>query len=116
MPVNPSGGSGGFTNHRFLAAARLPLTFGWSYLMPFEDDPGEFDYRDDDDDEVLLSPEVHSIVDHLRETLTYDMAGQMIRNRFGVTPKDDAELEQLMEELIADAFNDGYDSWDSFPY
>jgi hypothetical protein len=33
-----------------------------------------------------------------------------------VTPTDDVELEQLMEELIADAFNDGYDSWDRFPY
>jgi hypothetical protein len=83
--------------------------------MPFEDGPEEFDFRDDEE-EGGLSPEINSIVDHLRETLTYDMAIRMIPNRFGVTPKNDMELDQLMEELIADAFNDGYDSWDSFPY
>lgn len=84
--------------------------------MPFEDGPEEFDFRNDDDDEVRLSPEINSIVEHLRETLTYDMAHRMIPNRFGVTPTDDVELERLMEELIADAFNDGYDSWERFPY
>ena len=83
--------------------------------MPFEDGPEEFDFCNDDD-EGRLSPEVNSIIDHLRETLTYDMAKRMIPNRFGVTPRNDAELEQLMEALIADAFNDGYDSWESFPY
>ena len=80
--------------------------------MSFEED----DYDFYDDDEESLSEDVSDIVDHLRETLTHDMAMRIIPNRFGVTPANDEELEQLMEELIADAYNDGYNSWDDFPY
>jgi hypothetical protein len=84
--------------------------------MPFEDGPEEFDFRDESDDDSGIAPDVADVVDHLRDTLTHDMAMRMIPKRFGVSPADDEELEQLMEELIADAYNDGYDSWDNFPY
>jgi hypothetical protein len=82
--------------------------------MPI-DDEDDFDlYGDEPTDE--LPDDVAAKINHLRDTLTHDMALRIIPNRFGVTPEDDEELEQLMEELIADAFNDGYDSWDEFPY
>lgn len=82
--------------------------------MPIDDDENEIDFYDDE--EESLSDDVTGTIDHLRETLTHDRAMRIIPNRFGVTPTNDEELEQLMEELIADAYNDGYDSWEEFPY
>lgn len=82
--------------------------------MSFVEDQDDYELFDDDEDAV--SEEVSRSVDHLRDTLTHDMAMRIIPNRFGVTPANDEELEQLMEELIADAYNDGYDNWDDFPY
>lgn len=83
--------------------------------MPYDDNPAEFDFRDDEDEGAGLSPEINAILDHLRNTLTPDMARRMVPNRFGIIPANDVELERMMEELIADAYNDGYDSWDRFP-
>ena len=103
---NPATGSG----------RQLRYGVRWSSLMGFEDGPEEFDYRGDSDEDHGIRPEVADVVEHLRDTLTHDMAMRMIPNRFGVTPANDDELERLMEELIVDAYNDGYDSWDHFPY
>lgn len=84
--------------------------------MPVDDDDREvFDCREDENDEGLPG-NVAEIIERLRDTLTFDMARRMIPNRFGVTPTSDDEIEALMEELIADAYNDGYDSWEKFPY
>ncbi len=88
----------------------------WVPAIMFSDGPEDYDFRDDQDEEASLDPEVNAIVDHLRDTLTHDMAMRIIPNRFGMTPQGDKELEELMEELIAEAFNDGYNSWDDFPY
>ena len=56
---------------------------------------------------------VQRISAHLRETLTYDMAEKAYRCRNdGADPTDDDDLEQFIEELVADAVNDGYDEWD----
>lgn len=84
--------------------------------MPFEVDPKEYDFRDDRNDDEQIRFEVTAVVEHLRETLTHDMAARMIPNRLGVTPSNDKELEEYMEILISEAYNDGYSSWDQFPY
>jgi hypothetical protein len=84
--------------------------------MTFSDGPEDYDFRGDQDDDVSLDPELNSIVDHLRDTLTHEMAMRIIPNRLGITPQRDENLEELMEVLIADAFNDGYNNWDDFPY
>jgi hypothetical protein len=84
--------------------------------MPSDDAPEDYDFRDEGDDDDGDRPDVDDIIDHLRDTLTHDMAMRMIPNRLGVTPTNDKELEELMEVLIAEAYNDGFESWDNFPY
>ena len=45
------------------------------------------------------------------------MASRFIRGRFRQEPPDDPEqLEMVIEELVADAYNSGYEDWDRFPY
>jgi hypothetical protein len=84
--------------------------------MPIEEEPEEHDFRDELDEVDATRPGVSDVIDHLRDTLTHDMAMRIIPNRLGVTPANDKEFEELMEVLIADAYNDGYDSWSAFPY
>ena len=85
--------------------------------MPAKDDEFDTDsYLYGDDDDAQLPNDVSDIADLLRETLTDDMAEAFIRSRFQEEVPDDPEQYQmLVEELIAEAFNDGYDSWDDFP-
>ena len=84
--------------------------------MPIEDED-EFDLYDNADEDDSLAPDISDVIEHLRDTLTPDMAARFIRGRFGHEPPDDPEqLEMVIEELIADAFNDGYEDWGRFPY
>lgn len=79
------------------------------------DSPEDFDFRDseDEDDTDELPRDIQSIVEHLRETLTHDMALRAYRCRMdGESPQDDEELEAFMEDLISEAVNDEYDTWD----
>lgn len=85
--------------------------------MPIEVDEEEFDLYGDSDEEEGLPFHVADVVEYLRETLAPDMAERFIRNRFGQEPPDDPDqLEMVIEELIADAYNAGYEDWDEFPY
>ena len=50
-------------------------------------------------------------VEHLRETLTNDMAEKAYRCRYGEDP-DDSVLDEFIEELINEHYNAGLDEWD----
>jgi len=55
-------------------------------------------------------PDVERVVQHLRETLTYDMAEKAYRCRHGKAP-DDSELDDFIDELINEHYNAGLDEW-----
>jgi hypothetical protein len=55
--------------------------------------------------------DLRQIVEHLRDTLTYDMAAKAYRCRFG-KELDDAEYESFAEDLINEHYNAGLDEWD----
>ena len=77
----------------------------------------EFDLYGDIDEDDSVDPDVSKIIDHHRDTLTPEMAARFIRGRFGHEPPEDPEqLEVVIEALIADAYNDGWEDWDRFPY
>jgi len=82
-----------------------------SAVSDFEYGPEQYDFREPDE-EVSLPSDIQAIVEHLRETLTYDMALRAYRCRSGgEDPRDDAEMELFIEELIAEAVNSEYDQW-----
>ena len=79
--------------------------------MAFDDGPEQYDFRPSDD-ESELPDDVQEIVERLRDSLTHDMAIRAFRCRVGEEPSDDAELEMFMDELVAEAYNAGYEEWD----
>ncbi len=50
------------------------------------------------------------VVEHLRETLTYDMVAKAFRCRYG-EELDEADYESFAEELINEHYNAGLDEW-----
>ena len=79
--------------------------------MTLEDDePEQFDFQSAEQ-EPGLAPEVTSVVQKLKETLTYDMALRAYKCRMDQEVPDDDELESFMDELVAEAYNNGYDEW-----
>lgn len=76
-----------------------------------DDDVEGFDLREDDaDDADANRPDVEEIVQHLRDTLTADMAIRAYRIRYERDPGP-KELEDFMEELISEHYNAGQDEW-----
>jgi len=57
-----------------------------------------------------LKRDVEQIVEHLRDTLTHDMAAKAYRCRFG-KELDDSDYEGFVDELINEHFNAGLDEW-----
>ncbi len=71
----------------------------------YDDEPDAYGLGDDDN-----SSKFENIVQHLRDTLTYDMALKAYRIRYEKEP-DDGELETFMDELVAEHYNAGFDEW-----
>ena len=51
------------------------------------------------------------VVEHLRDTLTHDMAAKAHRCRYG-GKLNESEYESFVEELINEHYNAGLDEWD----
>ena len=80
------------------------------------DDEHDFDAIGEDD-EMDERTDIHEVVEHLRESLTYDMAMKAYECRYGRTPEPSEDLEAFIDELISEAYNAGYDDWnDEFLY
>lgn len=83
-------------------------------MIGFEDGPEQYDFRESEEEDSLPI-EMQQTIEHLRETLTYDMALAAYRNRLDEEPEDDEDLEAFMESLIADAVNAGCEDWSEYP-
>jgi hypothetical protein len=55
--------------------------------------------------------QIEQVTEHLRETLTYDMAAKAYQCRYGKDLPDD-EYEEFVNELINEHFNAELDEWD----
>jgi len=55
--------------------------------------------------------DVEEAVQHLRDTLTHNMAIKAYRIRYERDPAPD-ELDAFMEELVSEHYNAGLDNWD----
>ena len=76
--------------------------------MAIQADAERFDLPEGPKDR--LRPDVAAALDHLRETLTDEMALRGYRSARRGDPNDE-ELEAFREELVADAYNFGLTDW-----
>ncbi|MEM9701578.1 MAG: hypothetical protein AAF907_03950 [Planctomycetota bacterium] len=77
-------------------------------MRTIEPDSERFDLPEPPDEE--LRPDVGAAVEHLRETLTDEMALRGFKSAHQREPTPD-ELEAFREELVADAYNFGLTDW-----